>query len=320
MKLKSKIFRFGGLAIRRLKPYKMFSLPDDHRETFPYKLVYMCGREGIGYLNASLVSIYRTWDKLPEVVIVSDGTPLSKFEKDVIRWPRKIEVISWEEAAVHFAMEGNTDLCQYARNLVYGKKLISLLYLARQFPFLYSDTDVLWYSSPEEPALDGPVPYIKMGEDVGKGFYSNEMLAALGEEKCRVHTPYNAGLMYLNGDFSVYPKWTALCRYLSIHRSGLPGPEFSEQTAFAILNNYFNGRSWWTPDEVLIRTDDEYTLGYTPKSSPGIRARHYVHTRRTAFWRDFIYMCMKKRNKKRYNYDQKILTDLKKEPEQAERY
>ena len=298
MKLKSKIFRIGGFAIRRLKPYKYFSLPDDQRRTFPYKLVYMCGREGIGYLNASLVSIYRTWDKLPEIVIVSDGTPLSKFGQELIDWPRKIEVISWEEGAVHFSMEGNTYLCEYARNLVYGKKFISLMYLARQYPFLYSDTDVLWYSSPEEPAFDVAAPFIKMGQDVGTGYYTDEMLVALGEEGCMTATPYNAGLMYLNGDFSVYPKWQALCQYLSVHRSRLPDPEFSEQTAFAILNNHFNGLSWWSPDEVLIRTDDEYTLRYTWKKNPGIRARHYVHTRRTAFWRDFLYMCMRTKNKR----------------------
>jgi hypothetical protein len=294
MKLKSKIFRIGGFAVRRIRPYKFYSLKNDTRKTFPCKLVFMCGREGIGYLNASLVSIYRTWDKLPEIVIVSDGTPLSKFEQDLIKWPRKIEVISWEEAAMHFTLKGNTDLCQYARNLVYGKKFISLVYLAGQYPFLYSDTDVLWFSAPEEPAFDTSVPYIKMGEDVGKGYYSKEMLSALGEEQCSVETPLNAGLMYLNGDFSRYPKWSALCHYLSVHKSGLPGPEFSEQTAFAILNNYFNGESWWSPEEVLIRTDDEYSLGYTGNDNPGIRARHYVHTRRTAFWRDFLVMCVKK--------------------------
>ena len=288
MKFRSSLFRAGGLAVRRLKPYKLFTLTDDGRETFPYKLAFMCGREGIGYMNASLVSIYRTWDQLPEVVVISDGTPLTKFEKELIGWPRKIEIISWEEGAAHFHMKGNAELCQYARNIVYGKKFISLLYLAGQYPFLYSDTDILWFASPEVPEIDTTLPFIKMGEDVGKGFYSDKMLLALGEEKCVANAPFNAGLMYLSGDFSVYPKWRELCRYLSVHQSGLPGPEFSEQTAFAILNNYFNGRTWWAPGEILIKTDDEYDLGYTRKYFPGIRARHYVHTRRTAFWRDFI--------------------------------
>ena len=298
MKFRSSLFRAGGLAVRRLKPYKFFTLTDDGRETFPYKLAFMCGREGIGYLNASLVSIYRTWQQLPEVMVISDGTPLKKFEKELIGWPRKIEVISWEDGATHFHTKGNAELCQYARNIVYGKKFISLLYLASQFPFLYSDTDILWFGSPEVPVIDTAVPFIKMGEDVGKGYYSDKMLLALGEEKCVANTPFNAGLMYLNGDFSVYPKWRELCRYLSVHQSGLPGPEFSEQTAFAILNNYFNGRTWWEPNEILIKTDDEYELGYTGKYFPGIRARHYVHTRRTAFWRDFLYMCMRTKNKR----------------------
>ncbi len=297
MKLKDKLFRTGGFAVRRLKPYKYFRLKDDGRPSFPYKLVYMCGREGLGYMNASLISIYRNWNKLPEVIVISDGTPLAKFEKEMIRWPRKVDVISWNESAAYFTEQGNAELVRYAYNLVYGKKFISLVHIARQFPFLYSDTDVLWFDSPEEPQIDVATPFVKMGQDVGRGFYTNEMINFLREEKCAAGLPLNSGLMYLNGDFSKYPKWGELCRYLGNHRSGLSGTNFTEQTAFAILSNHFNPGNHWGPGEILIRTDDEYQLGYTPKQNPGIKARHYVHTRRTAFWRDFIYMCQAKKTK-----------------------
>ena len=296
MKFKRKLFNAGGMAIRQLKPYHYFRLKDDDRETFPYKLVFMSGREGLGYMNASLISIYLTWDKLPEIIVVSDGTSLSKFEKEMIRWPRKVDILSWKDSAAWFAGKGNEDIARYAHNVVYGKKLVSLLHLAEQFPFLYSDTDVLWYGSPEEPDIKGSAPFIKMGQDVDKGFYTDELIVHLGEEKCVANTPFNSGLMYLHGDFSGYPKWKELCQYLST-RQAVRGQDFSEQTAFAILNNHFNTNTWWGPDEILIRTDDEFQLGYTGKNSPGIMARHYVHTRRTAFWRDFIYMCGGKRAK-----------------------
>jgi hypothetical protein len=297
MKLKRKIFRAGGYAARLLKPYKYFDLKDDTRPTFPYKLVFMSGRSGVGYLNACLVSIYQTWDKLPEVVVISDGTPMEILKTELIGWPRQIKIVSWEEAATHFLEKGNTDLVQYAKNLVYGKKFISLMHLATKFPLLYCDTDVLWFASPEIPEIKDNAPFIKMGRDVGIGYYTDEFLVRLEEEKCIVRPPFNSGLMYLHGDFSTYPKWSAFCHYLAVHKSGLPGPEHSEQTAFAILNNHFNGQSWWEPTEILIKTDDEYGLGYTRKQFPGIIARHYVHTKPTAFWRDFIYMSLGKKEK-----------------------
>src|SRR6185437_3747400 len=142
MHWKQDLYNAAGLAIRRSRLHRLFSLKDDGRPTFPHKLVYMCGREGQRYLNASLTSVYLFWDSLPEVIVISDGTPL----RNIVRWPRKLEMVSWKDAYRHFAENGNRDICRYADRLVYGKKFAALVYLARQTPILYSDTDVLWYS------------------------------------------------------------------------------------------------------------------------------------------------------------------------------
>jgi hypothetical protein len=142
-------------------------------------------------------------------------------------------------------------------------------------------------------------PFVKMGQDVGRGYYSSTLLESLGEEQCQDRTPLNAGLMYLYGDFSVYPKWKELCHFLSTDHSPM-GANYNEQTTFAILAHHFNTRPYWEAGEVLIKTDDIYNLKYTRKYFPGILARHYVHTRPTAFWRDFVFICWQKRvsNKK----------------------
>jgi hypothetical protein len=250
----------------------------------------MCGREGERYLNASLTSVYLFWDSLPEVIVISDGTPL----KNIVSWPRKLEVISYEKAYNYFHSQGNEDLCRYADRIVYGKKFISLVYLTRQSPVLYSDTDVLWYSTPDLHGIPEGATYVKMGSDVASGYYSASMLEHLDEDRCLANTPFNAGLMYLGGDLTSYPKWAELCRYLATHQPPGISMDYSEQTAFAILANHFNATSYWTPGEVLIRTDDHYGLAYTLKHSPGIMARHYVNTRPVAFWRDFVYICFKK--------------------------
>jgi len=290
-RLRNKVYKAAGLAIRRSALHRIFRLRNDDRPTFPHKLVYMCGKEGQRYLNASLTSVYLFWDSLPEVIVISDGTPL----RGIVSWPRKLEIISYETAYDYFKTNSNPDLCAYADRLVYGKKFISLIYLSHQFPILYSDTDVLWYSTPELSTMPADVPYVKMGSDVATGYYAGSVLESLDEFKCLNNIPLNAGLMYLNGDLSTYPKWSELCHQLATHQPAPGCMDYTEQTAFAILANHFNAASYWTHGEVLIRTDDFFRLEYTLKHSPGIMARHYVNTRPVAFWRDFVYICFNKK-------------------------
>jgi teichuronic acid exporter len=291
IRLRNDLYMVAGLAIRRSQLHRLFRLRNDDRPTFPHKLVYLCGREGQRYLNASLTSVYLFWDTLPEVIVISDGTPLRK----IVSWPRKLEVISYREAYDYFKASGNEDLCAYADRIVYGKKFISLAYLAKRSPVLYSDTDVLWYSSPKMDNSPTGETYVKMGSDVASGYYSASMLQHLEEDRCLDNTPFNAGLMYVGGNLDSYPKWNELCHYLATHQPPNASMDYSEQTAFAILANHFNAASYWTQREVLIRTDDFYRLEYTLKHSPGIMARHYVNTRPVAFWRDFVYICFNKK-------------------------
>ncbi|HEV2483166.1 MAG TPA: lipopolysaccharide biosynthesis protein [Puia sp.] len=290
-RLRNDLYMAAGLAIRNSQLHRLFRLRNDDRPTFPHKLVYMCGKEGQRYLNASLTSVYLFWESLPEVIVISDGTPL----RGIVSWPRKLEVISYETAYDYFKTNGNPDLCAYADRLVYGKKFISLVYLSRQFPILYSDTDVLWYSTPQPSTMPAGIPYVKMGSDVATGYYAGSVLESLEEFKCLDNIPLNAGLMYLNGDLSTYPKWHGLCHQLATHQPAPGCMDYTEQTAFAILANHFNAASYWTHGEVLIRTDDFFRLEYTLKRSPGIMARHYVNTRPVAFWRDFVYICFNKK-------------------------
>ncbi len=294
MNIKEEIYRIAGFLVRRLKLYNYFELKDDSRPAFPVRLVFLCGREGIRYLNACMVSIYRHWDELPDICVVTDGTPLEMFQKDLIRWPRKLEIISWEECALYFSNKGQQELYNFANQNILGRKFASLLYFALQGPFLYSDTDILWFDSPG--ALDlTKSPLIKMSRENDRACYSDALLKALGEEKCLLTTPFNSGLMFLNGDFSSYPKWKELCQFLGT----LAKDEImAEQTAFAILTNHFDQTSFWPSEQILIKTDDMFHWRYTRSDFPNILARHYVYTRPTAFWRDFIYMCATKNSRK----------------------
>jgi hypothetical protein len=287
MDFKRKIYYKLGSAIRRLRLYRYYDLKDDGRALPPFKLCFFCGQKGIDYLNASLLSVYNTWQKLPELVIVTDGTPISLIRQKLVKWPRKVEMLTWEECALYYKEKGNADLHDYAVNNIWGKKLVSVLYCGECFNTVYSDTDVLWYAYPSDANM-GTAPFIKMSQDI-EFCYSGEMLTHLQEEKCLDSVPLNAGLIHLYGDFSTYSKWESLCTYLS----ALPDNR-TEQTAFAILNNHYNPAGYWNQQEVLIKVDDKYNLRYTKKYYPALLARHYVNNKDITFWRDFAFMLIRR--------------------------
>ncbi len=300
MKLKHRLILRVAKTVRAVNLAKYVHLnSEDERPNTPFKLIFFCGSTGLTYLNSSLVSVYKAWESLPEIYVISDGTPVDKIKKGLIKWPRRVDVVSWEECARAFKEKGNHYLYDYASKVLLGKKLVGMLYCAERFPTLYSDSDVLWFKSPLNGHLDvQQTPCIKMCKDVGF-FYTKPLLELLNEEKCLEGIPFNSGITYLSGNFSVYPKWDALCKVLSElgHTDW-----FSEQTSFAILNNYFNPEGFFSLEEVLIKVDDEYNLKYTKTDFPDILARHYVNKKATTFWRDFLYIFFKARKKIRPHY------------------
>lgn len=298
LSFKNKVFYKGIQGIRLLNISRFYKIKDDNRETANFKLLYFCGRNGIEYLNASLISVYKNWGKLPELVIVTDGTPKEFFKEKLIKWPRKVNILSWEECALSFKDEGNINLYNYAANKLYGKKYAGILYCAKRFPVLYSDSDILWFNYPTEFDAKAELKnQIIMSEDIDY-FYENNIFKTLNEEHCLENKPLNAGVIYLNGQFSSFPKWKELCEFLG-KNEGLG--HFTEQTCLAILNNYFNPHTYLTNKRVLIKIDDAFSTKYTLKDNPAILARHYVSVKDTTFWRDFFIMTIKNLFKKNGN-------------------
>ena len=283
----------------KINLHKFYPVKKNNSEPAHLKVVFFCGASGLSYLNASLISLYKTWEKTPEIYIISDGSSLAEMQDKLIKWPNKVEIQSWEFFANYFMENGNAHLYNYAKNTIYGKKLVGILYYAQKFPILYCDTDVLWFNSPLEKNFKvGVKPYIKMGQDVGH-FYHMPLIESVGEQKCLNTTALNSGIMYLVGTFSDYPKWDLLCETLGTYKKVEGVYEgFPEQTVFAILNNHFNSNNFFNEDEILIKVDDEFSFKHTRNAFPKILARHYVSVKGTAFWRDFLYIAFQRKIRK----------------------
>lgn len=283
MKLSHKIYFKIAETIRQAGVHRFYKAKNITKPISPFKLVFFCGTEGINYLNASLVSIQKYWHTIPEIIIISDGTPIDDIRSQLLVWPKKMDFIYWKEAALYYESTGDAELTKYATDELWGKKYVSILYCATKYPILYSDTDILWYADIGN-YLPAQQPVLKMCQDI-ENCYSGKLLQELQLDELNKTPPLNAGLIYANGNFSGYPGWKALCKYLADKPDNR-----TEQTAFAVLNNYYNPDKTFLLTEVLIKIDDAYGFKFTGRQYKQIIARHYVNMKTTAFWRDFVYM------------------------------
>ncbi len=287
MKLSEKIILKICNIINESKIAGYYKTNHKNKNTSPFKLVFFCGKNGINYLNASLVSVQKKWDSIPELMIVTDGTPADLIRQKLIDWPREVEIIVWTEAYDYYKNQNNDALAEYGKKELWGKKFISILYCASKYPCLYSDTDILWFSTPKL-SLPDTSPILKMTVDI-EYCYSDIMLKELDINLRSTHPALNAGLIYAHGNFTSFPKWADMCQYLATKPD-----DRTEQTGFAILNSFFNPSNYFTLNEVLIKIDDEFSLKNTSSSYKNILARHYVNVKFTTFWRDFVYMMIRK--------------------------
>ncbi|MES1181807.1 MAG: hypothetical protein ABUL44_03340, partial [Flavobacterium sp.] len=191
-------------AVCKINPARFCKIKDDSRPVSPFKLVFFCGKTGTEYLNASLASVYKSWDTIPEVIITTDGTAPEVIRQKLIKWPKKVEILTWDFCASSLKENGRGDLYEYAAKDVWGKKLVGICYCAQQFPILYSDTDILWFKSPVLETLNGKT-LVKMCVDVDHN-YSQPLLEALNQTHMLTLPPLNAGLIYAGGEFSKFPQ------------------------------------------------------------------------------------------------------------------
>ncbi|GAB2830753.1 hypothetical protein [Ferruginibacter profundus] len=285
--LKNSLYIKFYALVCKLNLSRFCKIKKDSRPVSPFKLVFFCGKTGIEYLNASMVSVYKSWDTVPEIIIITDGTPAEVIQKKLIAWPQQLDIFTWEFCGAYFKDKGKTDLNDYAAKDIWGKKFVGICYCAEKYTILYSDTDILWFSSPLLEDLHNR-SVVKMCQDVGY-HYSEPLLNAINQQHILNHAPLNAGLIYAGGKFADFPQWNELCHYLALqpdHRT--------EQTSFAVLNNYFNPQQYFKQEEIFIQIDDMHSLKYTKTKNPAIWARHYVNLKNTSFWRDFIYLMLGK--------------------------
>ena len=273
------------------------------KETADLHMLYYCGKKGLRMLKASIISVYTTWERIPHITVVTDGTPTDLIKQHLQFWPYPLIIKSWEESVDDLLRRGRHALVEWSYQNVYARKLQAVLVEAEIRPTLYCDTDILWFAEPRIPQSEGPFT-MRISED-NVHTYSQTLLRQLNRLDLMEKKPMNAGLIFLSGTpYQFYTGFSELIDQASTHREGP-----AEQLVFSLIAERLG--DYWTLDEVIVDTTDIY-WPLIPRYifSGNAFARHHVLTKHSWFWRDalFLYIFKKKfarRSATRINTDAK---------------
>jgi hypothetical protein len=276
---------FSALAPKRLSA---------NRQMSDTNLVLFSGQRGAKMMQAVLLSIYRNWEKIPKLTIVSDGTPLAVLEASLQFWPFPYELKSWEDNAAWHLARGRQSLVDFARINPYARKLLVVLAEAELKPIFYCDTDVLWFDEPRLPApAPGPGFTMRISLD-NQHSYHLPALRWLNRGDLLEKPAINCGVVYISGSvYEHYPGFEELMQFMKIFNE-----PFSEQTTFALLADRLGDT--WTSEEIIVTIADiRWPLLPRYLFSGDQLARHHVATKKSWFWRDALFIALSK-NKKQH--------------------
>jgi len=261
------------------------------REVSDLNLLLFSGAKGLKSLKAVLLTIYKTWDKIPHVTIVTDGTPTEYFEQAMTFWPYPHKIKSWKELAALHKAKGRVNLVEFAELNVYARKVIAVLAEAEERPTLYSDTDVVWFGEPRLPAPAARGSFVFRMSSDNAHCYHMPVIRYFQRQDMLEKGPLNSGVMYMAGSlFDHYPEFEEVMAFCKLFEEPFP-----EQTSFALIADKLGDR--WNLDEIILTIKDlRWPLipGYF--FSGNHFARHHVMTKKSWFWRDALYVLLFKRS------------------------
>ena len=233
-------------------------------------------------LRESLLSLHRSWNSLPELTVVSDGSwNVDEFAEVFAWWPAPIRVLTRQEICTAVFSAGFPELAEYARESPYGLKLAAIVTQAKKHAVLFVDADILWFRDPMlligDPALW-------------------EKPRALRESNCHqrrdiairycvqvLEPPFaNSGIVALHGELMA----PELLR--SMVQEALPYPQDSscEQTIIATAVKLGGG---FFPEKLsLVEFDDVHRFRSRKMNDEGYCSRHYVNWMRHLLYRDAL--------------------------------
>jgi hypothetical protein len=272
--------RLGEIAQTMLSRWPIPAQPAKPLANFSY--LTMSDRGHWLMLRESLFSLYRSWNALPTMTVVSDGSwTAAEFAEVFAWWPAPITVLTRQEICEAASCASFPELADYAWESLYGLKLAAIVTQAKKQPVLFVDADILWFKDPMS-FLGDPALWVKP--------------RALRETNCHQcrdialrHCPHvleppfvNSGIAALHGELMA----PAILR--SMVQDALPHPQDSscEQTIIAAAVKL--GGELLPKKLSLVEFDDVRRFRSRSMTTEGYCSRHYVNWMRHLLYRDAL--------------------------------
>ena len=272
--------RLGQLACNILSRWPINPLPPKPESGLNYLTI--AGRSHWLMLRESMLSLYRSWKKLPTITVVSDGSWLAADFYPVFSWwPGKINVVSPEEIIAEADAAGERELAKYAEASGWGLKVASIVLFARREPVLFVDADILWFADPSD--LLGPKDSWAEPRGVRESNCYQHREMALRFCAGVLEPPFvNGGILALHGEFLTPAVLRAMVREALVD----PQDGAFEQTIIASAVHMGAGL---LPGEMsLVAFDDVDRFRQRNMRTEGYYSRHYVNWMRHLFYRDAL--------------------------------
>ena len=231
-------------------------------------------------LRESLFSLYRSWNLLPNITVVSDGSwAADEFAEVFAWWPAPIVTLTHNQISQAAFGAGLPELGEYARRSPYGLKVAAIVTLALEQPVLFVDADILWFRDPAS-LLGDPVSWGKPRALRESNCYQHRRMA---QQHCAqvLEPPFvNSGIVALRGELMA----RGLLRALLQEALNDPQNSSCEQTIVAAAVKL---RGELFPEKVsLVEFSDIHRFRSRNALQEGYHSRHYVNWMRHMLYRD----------------------------------
>jgi hypothetical protein len=272
--------RLGELALNILSRWSIKSLPPKPESGLNYLTI--AGRSHWLMLRESMFSLYESWEKLPTITVVSDGSwSAADFYPVFSWWPGEINILSREQIIAEADSAGERELARYAEASGWGMKVASIVLLARREPVLFVDADILWFKDPAD--LLGPSDFWAKPRGVREtNCYQHRKLALRFCPEVLEPPFVNGGILALHGEFLPPDLLRAMVQ------EALADAEDGafEQTIIAAAVH--RGAGLLPGDISLVEFDDIDRFRHRNMRREGYYSRHYVNWMRHLFYRDAL--------------------------------
>ena len=233
-------------------------------------------------LREGLLSLHRSWNSLPEITVVSDGswTP-NEFAEVFAWWPTAISVLVRPEICQAASSAGFPELADYASQSPYGLKLAAMVIVAKQRPVLFVDADILWFRDPA--LLLGPRDSWDKPRALRESNCHQRQDMAMRHCAAVLEPPFvNSGIVAFKGELMAREVLRNMVQ------EALPHPHDSacEQTIIATAIKV--GGEFFSERLSLVEFDDVYALRSRNAKAEGYYSRHYVNWMRHLLYRDAL--------------------------------